>query len=864
MRAELKDLSAPAPPPSRDETEAAGQHWALLAELSRVLSASLDYRQTLEKLARFVVPGLADYCVLDVFDEGGNIERAVALHKDPALQEIADELRRSYPPKLGAKAGMGMVLRTGQSVFAPEVTPDQIAATAQDERHLWVVEQLGPRSSIAVPLIARGRILGALSLSLTGSERRYTPTDLALAEELAYRAALALDNARLYEQAQRARAEAQEAARRQEESAALVDALLASAPVGISFLDRGLRYLRMNDVMARLNGVDPTAALGRPLGEVIPHLAPRLEPFYRQVLETGEPLVGLEVSGETPAAPGVNRHFLVNYYPIRSREGPPAGVGAALVEITERKRAEVALREINQTLQALIRACPLAVMVLDPEDGAVRLWNPAAERIFGWTEAEVLGRPLPIVSSDMRQEFRENLEKIMAGRMLQGVETRRQRKDGTLLDVSLWTAVVPDPQGTPRVMGLVADIGDRRRLERELERRVEELAEADRRKDEFLAMLAHELRNPLAAISNAGLVLGERRGEDSHSAELLGVIGRQIRHLSRLVDDLLDVSRFTHGRIALRKTAVELAPVVEGAVETARPLLEARGHAFTLSLPDEALWLEADATRIEQVVANLLNNAAKFTEPGGRVELSVERQGGEAVLRVRDTGAGIPPDLLPRVFDLFVQGERSLDRAHGGLGIGLTLVRSLVERHGGTVEAASEGLGRGSELRVCLPLLPGPPREAPAPAAAPLEKETVRVLLVEDNEDAAAALAELLRIWGHRVEVVHEGASALQAARTEPPHLVLLDIGLPGMDGYEVARALRETPGLAQVSLVALTGYGQDSDRVRSSLAGIDHHLVKPVDPDQLRRLIAGCVQAKLLHAKSDRSPSPTDKGENR
>jgi PAS domain S-box-containing protein len=839
MSLETQDRPHPVPAPEA-EPERSGSQWALLAELGRLLSTSLDYRQTLDSLARFMVPALADYCILDTFDEAGNIERAAVIHRDPALRELAEELRRSYPPRLGARVGMGLVLRTGQVIFAPEVTPPEVRAAAQDERHLFLLERLGPRSTIIVPLIARGRILGALSLSLTEEGRRYTPSDLALAEELAYRAALAIDNARLYEQAQRARAEAQEAARRQEESAALVDALLASAPVGISFLDRNLRYLRMNDVMARINGVDPATVLGRALGEVIPDLAPRLEPFYRRVLETGEPLVGLEVSGETAAAPGVKRHFLVNYYPIRSRQGPPAGVGAAVVEITERKRAEVALRDLNQTLQALIRACPLAIMVLDSEDGTVRLWNPAAERIFGWTEAEVLGRPLPVTLGQTQQELRGNLRRVVSGGVTQGYETRRQRKDGAPVEISLWTAAVPDPQGPARVMALVADIGVRRQLERELERRLEELAEADRRKDEFLAMLAHELRNPLAAISNAGLVLGERRGGDSRSEELLGVIGRQIRHLSRLVDDLLDVSRFTHGRIELRKAPVELAPVVAGAVETARPLIEARGHTLSTSLPGEPLWLEADATRIEQVVANLLNNAAKFTEPGGRIELSVEREADEAVLRVRDTGTGIPPDLLPRVFDLFVQGERSLDRAHGGLGIGLTLVRNLVERHGGTVEAASEGPGRGSELTVRLPLLDGTAADAPAPAAPETRRENARILLVEDNEDAAAALAELLRIWGHRVEVVHDGPSALRAARAEPPDLVLLDIGLPGMDGYEVARALRELPGLGAVTLVALTGYGQDSDRLRSSLAGIDHHLVKPVAPDQLRRLIAG------------------------
>ncbi|HYO12101.1 MAG TPA: PAS domain S-box protein [Thermoanaerobaculia bacterium] len=834
---EIPDVCSP------DEPRAA-DHWALLAELSRLLSASLDYRQTLDSLARFMVPTLADYCILDTFDEAGHIGRAAVIHKDPALRELAEELCRCYPPRLGARTGMGLVLRTGQAILAPEVNPAAIRDAALDERHLWILERFGPRSTIIVPLIARGRILGALSLSFTTEGRRYTPSDLAFAEELAYRAALAIDNVRLYEQAQRARAEAQEAARRQEESAALLDALLVSAPVGLSFLDRDLRYLRMNDVMARITGVDPTAVLGRSVREVIPDLAPQTEPLYRRVLETGEPLIGLEVSGETPASPGAKRHFLANYYPISPREGPPLGVGAAVVEITERKRAEVALREINQTLQALIRACPLAIMVLDPEDGSVHLWNPAAESIFGWTEAEVLGHPLQTVPDDLQQELRRSLQNIVAGRMPQGVETRWQRKDGTSIDVSLWTAALPDAQGTPRVMALVADIRDRRQLERELERRLEELAEADRRKDEFLAMLAHELRNPLAAISNAGLVLGERRGEDSRSAELLGVIGRQIRHLSRLVDDLLDVSRFTHGRIVLRKAAVELAPVVAGAVETARPLLEARGHSFSVSLPDEPLWLEADATRMEQVLANLLNNAAKFTEPGGQVGLSVEREGDDVLLRVRDTGVGIPPDLLPRIFDLFVQGERSLDRAHGGLGIGLTLVRSLVERHGGTVAAASEGPGRGSEITVRLPLLPDAARDAPAAAAVPPEKrrETVRVLLVEDNEDAAAALAELLRIWGHRVAVVHDGPSALQAARAEQPDVVLLDIGLPGMDGYEVARAFRELPGLEEVTLVALTGYGQDSDRLRSSLAGIDHHLVKPVDPDQLRRLIAGIV----------------------
>jgi CheY-like chemotaxis protein len=327
---------------------------------------------------------------------------------------------------------------------------------------------------------------------------------------------------------------------------------------------------------------------------------------------------------------------------------------------------------------------------------------------------------------------------------------------------------------------------------------------------------------------------------DPRAAELTAVIGRQTRHLTRLIDDLLDVSRFTRGKIELRQGALELRQAVQGAVETTRPLIERRRHELTVSLPDEPLWLEADATRIEQVLANLLHNAAKFTEPGGHIALSVERHGGEASIAIRDNGSGIDPALLPRVFDLFVQEDRSLARSHGGLGIGLTLVRGLVEQHGGRVEARSEGPGRGCEFVVRLPLRPAPPPAVPAaPRVEAAAESPARILLVEDNVDAAEALAELLRLWGHEVTVAHDGLIALEAARDIRPEVVLLDIGLPGMDGYEVARALRTLGGLDGVLLIALTGYGQDSDRHRSQLAGFDHHMVKPVDAHRLRQLIA-------------------------
>jgi PAS domain S-box-containing protein len=834
-------------PETKREQETAWQRrFSLLADLGRELAASLDDPALLTRLPEIMVPEVADGAMLDLFDETGGVQRVAVAHRDPGALAILREIQRRFPPNLGSPAGMGLVLRTGEPLLLADISEEERRATGQDEEHFDLIRRLAAKSAILVPLLSRGRVLGGLTLLLTegGGRDRYGGEDLALARELAARAAMAIENAQLYQ-------EAQQAARRLEDNVALLDALLVNAPVGISFFDRDLRYIRINAMMARINGVDSAAVVGRPMAEVLPDVAPRVEPICRRVLATGEPVLGMELSGETPAAPGERRHFLVNYYPIFSREGPPVGMGSAIVEITERKRAEEALRESNQTLRALVQACPLAVMVLRPEDGSVQLWNPAAERIFGWAEGEVLGRPLPTVPAERWQEFQRNLQAVLEGAPFQGVETRRLRKDGTQIDVGLWAAPLSAPEGV-RVLVMLHDITERQRLvaergrlEEELRQRVEELAAADRRKDEFLAMLAHELRNPLAAISNAGHVL-DRKGtagdgrHDPRSHELIAMIGRQIRHLSRLVDDLLDVSRFSRGRIELRKEPVELRRAVEGAVETARPLLEQRRHHLTVSLPEEPLWLEADLTRIEQVLANLLHNAAKFTEPGGSIELTAEREDSEAVLRVHDDGAGISPELLPNIFDLFVQEERSLARSRGGLGIGLTLVRTLVERHGGSIEAESAGPGRGSTFTVRLPLMPPPGIEEEILSSIPATAggEPARVLLVEDNLDAAEALSELLRMWGHEVETAHDGVSALQTARQTRPGVVLLDIGLPGMDGYEVARELRSTPGLAATRLIALTGYGQESDRHRSRLAGIDHHLVKPVDLEQLRALL--------------------------
>ncbi|MFO1434017.1 MAG: PAS domain-containing protein [Candidatus Competibacteraceae bacterium] len=367
------------------------------------------------------------------------------------------------------------------------------------------------------------------------------------------------------------------------------------------------------------------------------------------------------------------------------------------------------------------------------------------------------------------------------------------------------------------------------------------LRETDRRKDEFLAMLAHELRNPLAPIRNAVQILQVLGPAEPKLQWARDVIERQVRHLARLVDDLLDVSRLLRGKIVLRKAPVDLAAVIEHAVEISRPLIESRRQQLDVILPPRPVYLEGDLTRLAQALANLLNNAAKYTDEEGHIELVVEEAQGEMAIRVRDNGMGIPATLLPHIFDLFTQAERTPDRTQGGLGIGLTVVKNLVELHGGTIEAKSEGPGRGSEFIIRLPVRAAPESGGKAYKAEPARRSgsaEPRILVVDDNIDAAESVAMLLELEGYEVRTVHTGAAALALAPDFQPRVILLDLGLPGMDGYEVARRLRANPATQAVKLIALTGYGQAEDRQRSQAAGFDGHLVKPVDPKVLLRVI--------------------------
>ena len=389
---------------------------------------------------------------------------------------------------------------------------------------------------------------------------------------------------------------------------------------------------------------------------------------------------------------------------------------------------------------------------------------------------------------------------------------------------------------------------ERGRIEEELRRRAEQLAEMDRRKDEFLATLAHELRNPLAPIRNSLQILRLSGGSGPIAERVHEMMERQVCHMVRLVDDLLEVSRITRGKIELRKERVELLAVIQSAVETSRPLIEEARHRLAVTLPPEPLALEADPVRLAQVIANLLNNAAKYTEEGGQIWLTARREADEAVVSVRDTGLGIPADMLPRVFDMFAQVDRTLKRSQGGLGIGLTLARTLVEMHGGRLEARSDGPGQGSEFTVRLPLAPvdqtaeeGRPQAATRPAVGLCPR---RVLVVDDSHDAADSLGMMLKFLGADTRVVYDGPSALEAIRSYRPAVVLLDIGMPGMDGHEVARCVRQQPEWKNVALIALTGWGQEEDRRRSRAAGFDHHLVKPVEASALQALLISLAES--------------------
>ncbi len=506
-----------------------------------------------------------------------------------------------------------------------------------------------------------------------------------------------------------------------------------------------------------------------------------------------------------------------------------------------RRRREVtrALRESERSLSTLISNLPGFVFrCLNDESWTMVFMSEGVRDMTGYEAADFLARRVTW-DSLVHPEDVDRVRADAAGHIERRTPIRISYRILTAGGQVRWvwdraTPVFVAPDEVMYWEGFVTDITERVQAETALR-------EADRRKDEFLAMLAHELRNPLAPIRNAAQVLRLVGPSDTHQRWAREVIERQTQHLTRLVDDLLDVSRITQGKVKLTREPLDLSEIIHRAVEASRPLIDARRHQLTVTTPPEPVRLEGDLTRLVQVVGNLLNNAAKYTDEGGQIQIEAAGEGAEAVIRVRDNGMGLPADLLPHVFDLFTQADRTLDRSQGGLGIGLTLVRQLVELQGGRVEARSAGFGQGSEFTVRLPATApavSPDTEAVAGESASSASRALKILVVEDNVDSAEMMSFLLKLGGHEVRTAHDGLEALEAARTFEPQAVLCDIGLPGMNGYEVAERLRQQPAFQQTPLIALTGYGEEEARRRSKEAGFDYHLVKPVEPDALDALL--------------------------
>ena len=502
-------------------------------------------------------------------------------------------------------------------------------------------------------------------------------------------------------------------------------------------------------------------------------------------------------------------------------------------DLTDRRRQEEMLRESEERFRMLVEGVKeYAIFMLTPE-GRIASWNVGAQNIKGYAADEIIGRHFSVFyPPDAIARHWPDHELRMA-RMTGRFEDEgwRIRKDGSRFWANVVITALYDHKGELYGFGkLTRDLTTRRQIE--------DLQRNERRMQEFLAMLGHELRNPLSPLQSALDVLN-LRPEDARTTEWArNVFARQVRHLSRLVDDLLDVSRITSGKVSLRFEQIDLARCVEETIDGMRPQIEARRHTLQMHMPDTPLILRGDPTRLAQIVSNLVMNAVKYTPEGGVIRVAVERDGGFAVLTVADNGVGIAPELVPRMFDLFVQGERQLDRREGGFGIGLTLVKRLAELHGGTAAGSSGGLGQGSEFQVRLPLRPEPLAEDETSTSTATARRRFKVLVVDDNPDVAQSIAMLLDILGHHVEIAVNGVEALSRAPLTRPDLVILDIGLPGMNGYEVARAMRAHPLLRNVVLVACTGYGQDEDRRRVQEAGFDHHLIKPPQLSDLEKIL--------------------------
>lgn len=505
-------------------------------------------------------------------------------------------------------------------------------------------------------------------------------------------------------------------------------------------------------------------------------------------------------------------------------------------------RSSLSQQELGERFELLATESKEYALFLVEPNGNLLCWNPGAERLFGYRADEIMGKHFSRFFSpeDVRNGQPEHELKVAANEGRSDSVRWQVRKDGTRFWCqSIVTPLLNEKKQARSFARVMHDLTESQASEAQRQR-ADGLAEANRNKEEFMALLSHELRSPLSPIVNALSILRQMRTDNPIIENAGNIIDRQVSQMVRLVDDLLDISRITKGKLKLTREKVELRVIANHAAETARPLMEARKHEFSVALPTQPVWVEADPARMEQVVVNLLNNAAKYTDTGGLIRMTVSQEGDDAVIRVWDNGVGIAPELLSKVFELFTQVDGSLGRTYGGLGIGLALARNLVEMQDGRLVAKSGGLGKGSEFTVKLPIVPGASGRVAKTVLEPglNTGPPLRVLVVEDNVDAADSLSMLLRLYGHEVQVARTGPTAMDMASASHLDVVLLDIGLPGMDGYQVSQHLRARPEFKGVVICALTGYTpSDADRLRHQESGFDHYFVKPVSLEKLNEL---------------------------
>jgi PAS domain S-box-containing protein len=736
---------------------------------------------------------------------------------------------KSYPiADLGP--ALAEEVRRGGPFWVADVEND--SRTAAQAR---AYASVSARALLAVPLRKAGRVHSLLVL-IHAAPRHWREGDVALAEDIAERIWSAVERA--HAESSRRLAEAALSRQLVAEGDRL-RGLFEQAP-GFMAVLRGPKHVfeLANKAFMRLIG--PREILGKTMREALPEL--ERQGFFSlldQVYASGRPFSAHEALltlQPKPDVPPTERFVDFIYQPVLEVDGSVSGIFIEGYDVTDRRLAAEAVRDSEERLREGLRVGRMVVWDWDLRTGGVT-YSFNAMDVFGHAPDDAPEKWGAVHPDDMAQIGAAAQKAIDERSQYEGTVRMIRPDNGETIWVDVRGKVVCDAAGEPvLVRGISIDTTERKRAE-------DALRAADRRKDEFLAMLAHELRNPLAPISTAAQLLKLMQTDEPRIRKTSEIISRQVEHMTSLIDDLLDVSRVTRGLVTLEKETVALDQVVASTVEQVRPLIEARQHRLTVNIAPGMPPLVADRTRLVQVCTNLLNNAAKYTPPGGELLLEALVEDNAVLLRVRDNGIGIAPDLLPHMFDLFTQGERSPDRAQGGLGLGLALVKSLVELHGGSVSAYSAGPGQGSEFTLRLPLSAQQQEDAGRHEALQNAGATAtpasRLMLVDDNVDAANTLAMLLELQGYAVSVEYRAHDALARAAREAPRVCLLDIGLPDMDGYELARRLRAQPSTADAILIALTGYGQAQDRERSELAGFDHHLVKPVEIGQLTALLA-------------------------